>query len=124
MAFRATKVEEIEFLAESFRDIADSLKEVAGRMKEADMPSIVLQLESIRQHYLSPCERLASNISMHFKDQLRCRDTGEEPMWQKSVRKSAYNKALKESKENLDSLGIVKKVPKKAAKKAVKKKRP
>jgi hypothetical protein len=66
-------------------------------------------MDSVKKHYLDPCERFAMEIDMHFRDQIRCSVTGDTPKWQKSVNKSAYNKALKESKASVDAQGIVRK---------------
>lgn len=120
MAFRPTTVNEIEYLANAFQDIADRLSSVTVKMKESQLESLVLQLDSVKKHYLPPCERLAADVEMHFRDQLRCSQSGETPMWQNSVKKSAYNKALKEAKEKLDPRWVA---PPKPRKKAAKKRK-
>ena len=117
MAFEPHTADDIVFIAESFKDVSDKLFAVAKKMREEKVAEVTLQLKSVRDHYLPVCEKLASDVDMHFKNQLRCQKTGETPMWQKSVQKAAYNKALRQAKENVESRGLVK-----PAKKATKKK--
>lgn len=116
MAFEPHTADDIDFIAESFKDVSDKLFAVAQKMREEKFPEVTLQLKSVRDHYLPVCEKLASDIDMHFKNQLRCKKTGEIPMWKKSVQKAAYNKALRESKANVESQNLIKPA-KKAAKK-------
>lgn len=120
MAFRETTIDEIEFLANSFKAIADNLLSVTEKMRAAKHLTLVLQLDAVTGHYLDPCERLAAEVDMHFRDQLHCAKTGGTPKWQRSVQKSAYNKALREAKANLDPAWIKPKPTKKATKKATK----
>ena len=117
MAFRETTVEEIEFLANSFKEISDKLFSVTEKMKNEKLLKLVLQIDAVQTHYLPPCERMAADIDMHFRDQLRCLTTKGVPQWQRSVQKAAYNKALRESKTSVEPENLVK-----PAKKATKKK--
>lgn len=118
MAFRETTVDEIEFLANSFKEISERLVAVADKMRKEKLLTLVLQIDAVQTHYLPPCERLANDIDMHFRDQVRCAKTGGTPQWQRSVQKAAYNKALRESKSTVESQGLVKPTKKPAKKKA------
>lgn len=118
MAFRETTVDELEFLANSFQEISDRLFAVVKKMREESMLTLMLQIDAVQTHYLPPCERLAADIDMHFRDQLRCSKIGGTPQWQRSVQKAAYNKAQRDAKAERVSKQIEPGHPKKVAKKS------
>ncbi len=116
MAFRSTHVSDIEYVAEQLGSASAKLAVVAKSMRSEKRETVHTQLEAVKNHYVRAIEKLASDIERHYKDQKRCEATGDDPEWQRSQKKTAYNKALKESQANVEQQGLVKQPAKKSRK--------
>lgn len=116
MAWTLNHVDDIGYVAAALISAGTKLQAVEEAMRRENYLNIYLQMTSARE-YADAARKLGNDAELHFENQLHCSRRGGTPIWQARQAKSAYNKALKDAKQNLEQSGLAKKAIKKSAKK-------